>query len=107
MNTVVVDVPEMTIQQFAEKHDLVMEIRERERPSDSTMRYYAHFRKAETKVGEHMLCGEHGNGPSKAYAVAQYAQAISLKTLVIDAMGYNRREIRVPRLTSDKKWKPT
>lgn len=106
MKTVMIKVPHMTIQAFAEKHDLVMEIHERENPSSDLMRYYAHFRRAETKDGR-MLCGEHGNGHSPAFAVAQYAQAISGKLLVIDAMGKNRREIRVPRLTSDKNWMVT
>ena len=88
---------EMTIAEFAEKHNLVMEIHERGLPVGNPGRFYAHFKHADTKEG-HILCGEYGDGATPLAAVMAYATAISLKMLVIDAYEDTRREIRVPRL---------
>ena len=87
----------MTIQAFADKHGLVMEIHERERPSDANMRFWANFKLAEVREGC-CLAGVLGNGATPKDAVREYATKISLKTLVIDAF-HDRKEIKVPRLT--------
>lgn len=105
MKTTIEKVERMTIQAFAEKHDLKMRIVERERPSEERMRYYANFERAEIRSGERMLCGMHGNGPSPALAVAAYAKSLSGELLILNAMSDNRREIRVPILTMDPNWR--
>lgn len=95
------DVPVSTIQAFADKHDLVMEVYERGKGTSSNMRYWANFKGAEVKDGP-ILSGATGNGPTPEAAIADYAIKISGELLVIDAYRPTRREISVPRLISDR-----
>lgn len=88
----------MTIEEFADKHDLVMEIHERRTPIGDPSRYYAHFKSAEAKEGTCCLVGLFGNGSTPEEAITNYAREISLRTIIINAMRDNRREIIVPRL---------
>lgn len=98
-------IEEMTIEAFAEKHNLTMEVHERERaPGDST-RFYAHFKHSDVNEGR-LLCGTFGNGATHEQAIAAYARRISMQMLVIDAMSASRREIQVPRLISNAKHSP-
>lgn len=90
-------IPVMTLQEFAEKHDLVMEIHERPTALDSTSRYYAHFKHADID-GDGVLIGAYGNGETEYVAMRDYAKRIELTRLVIDAGTPNRRQINVPRL---------
>ena len=83
-----------TIDDFADKHGLVMEIHERSSEA-SPRRWYAHFFSAEVSQGN-FLCGTFGDGPSEEDAVRDYAKQISGKLLVINAMEPERREIPVP-----------
>lgn len=96
-------VPEMTIEEFAEKHDLTMEIHERSEPPlvnpHQSWRFYACFKHADVKDGS-VPIGRFGNGATEANAIADYASKISLKLLVVDARGPNQREIKVPRLVA-------
>lgn len=86
-----------TIEQFAEAYDLTMVVRERNLPVGDFNRYYASFEGAEVKDGA-VLASEYGNGVSEDHAISSYARNISLKTLVFNAYGPNRREIKVWRL---------
>ena len=88
----------MSIQDFADKHGLVMEVRERIGSEDKRMSFYAHFKHAEIKNGI-FLTSKHGNGTTPEEAISQYAIVISDELLVIDALSDNRREIKVPILT--------
>ncbi len=86
-----------SIANFAEKHGLVMEVRERKKTVGDPSRYYASFRGAE--VSERgMLIGAYGNGATHVEAIAAYANEISMKKLVFGAFSKERREIEVPRL---------
>lgn len=93
----------MELEEFADKHGLVMEIHERT-PSDMGQRwtendrYYAHFKDCEIKDGP-MLRGEFGDGSTPQVAMNNYARSISNKLLVIDACKNSRREIWAPLLT--------
>jgi hypothetical protein len=91
------EIPQMTIEEFAEKNELEMEIHERPRPVGDPSRYYAHFRRAEVKDGG-MLVGSYGDGATPELAIENYAPQISLRRLVIDAYSEQRRELEVPRL---------
>ena len=91
------DVPSMTIEQFADAHNLVMEVRERRRPEGDPARYYAHFENCEIG-GDGILRGAFGDGRTPEDAIANYAAEITLKRIVIGAYTPERREIDVPRL---------
>jgi len=96
----------MSLEAFADKHDLTMELHERTRtdlhPSFgfAPNRFYAHFKNSDTKDGS-VLCGTFGNGGTEYAALVEYATAISGKLLVIDAYKECRREIYVPELYVD------
>ena len=88
----------ISIQEFANRHDLVMEIRER--PFPDLSRLYALFQGAEVKEGV-FLVGKTGNGSSPEKAMADYADKISGTTIMLNALKGSRREIKVPRLYFD------
>jgi len=93
MMRIVRRVPErMTIEEFAEKHDLVMEVVRRKGGN-----YYAHFQRAEVKDGS-ILIGTSGEGLTEDEAISNYATEISDKLLVIGAYTKERREIWAPQL---------
>jgi hypothetical protein len=91
--------PRMSLEKFAKLYDLVMEIHERE-PS-VLPRFYAHFKGAEVKDGTYsrVLSGAYGDGDTPEKAMENYAGRISMKLLVLNAMGVDRKEIEVPILT--------
>lgn len=103
MKTETHEIENATIEGFADKHGLVMEIHERRKPIGDPSRYYAHFKSAEAIEGLHCLIGLYGDGSTPAEAIANYARDISLRTLIIDAMTEHRREIEVPRLSANSK----
>ena len=94
------EIPQTSIEDFADKNNLVMEIHERRLPDESPSRYYAHFKSAEAREGTCCLIGLFGNGRTPEEAIRNYAREISLRTLIIDAMTEHRREITVPRLAA-------
>lgn len=96
MKTVIKRASRMTIEEFAEKHGLTMVLTERRKqyirvPHE---RWLAHFDNCETKDGC-ILSGTYGQGATTKEAIADYADKITGKLLVIDAYGDNRREIWV------------
>jgi hypothetical protein len=90
-------IEEMKISEFADKHGLVMEVRERKCPVGHPLRFYAIFAHTEVKDGC-ALISTYGNGDCPEQAIKEYAKEIQFQTLVVDAFGPNRREIMVPRL---------
>ena len=93
--------PRMTINEFADRHDLTMVVVERPiRHRDGLKDLYCHFKSAEVKDGG-LLRGASGNGNSEDEAISDYARQISEQLLVIDAMTQERREIFVPVLVED------
>ncbi len=79
---------------FADEHNLVLEIHER---WANDMRYFAFFRGCEVK-SDAILSTKFGNGSTPNKAVRAYAENISGKLLVFNAMSPNRREIVAPAL---------
>lgn len=93
-------VPDSTIEQFADKHGLVMVVRERGRDYGSS-RFYAMFKDA--VVADRECCiGVYGNGATEEEAISAYALAISEKTLMVNAYQKDRRYIPVPRFDQEK-----
>jgi hypothetical protein len=84
-----------SIVEFAEDHDLTLEIHRRHDPS--LPRYYAHFASADILDG---ACprGTYGDGQTELQAVNHYAARISRRRLVLNVMCASRREITVPQL---------
>ncbi len=101
-------VPEMTIEDFADSHGLVMQVMERE-SADIAMahigpngRFYAHFKGAEIK-GNRVLISTFGDGATEANAIANYAKEISEKILVFNAYDKAARlELKCPRFVEAK-----
>lgn len=87
----------LTIEEFADNHDLVMVICERQHPVNDNFRFYAHFKDAETK-DRSILSSEYGDGPTPQKAVEDYTRLISGKLLIINAYSADRLEINVPQL---------
>jgi len=93
----------MTIEEFADKHSLVMEVNERSGAfcSNPSAKYYARFQGAEVSENGCMLKGAYGNGANEEEAITKYAQEISEHLLIINAMSReDRREIVVPKLVA-------
>lgn len=98
-------IPEMTIEEFAERENLEMEVRERPLPKGDPMRYHASF--WHTAVMDRcFLVGEYGNGSTPEEAIQNYAKKISLKRVAFGALGsylgLERRDINVPRLVVEE-----
>lgn len=93
-------VEESTLEEFADKNGLIMEVHEQ--PTGVTKyKFYAHFKRAELIEGG-FLAGNHGNGHTPEEAIEQYAIGISEGMLSVFDDGYKRRNIKVPRLISKK-----
>lgn len=91
-------IPEIDIAKFAEANGLTMQVNERRNHAPEA-RFYAHFKNCEVMDGG-CLIGNFGNGATEDQAIAEYASAISLKRVAIDAGDPAKRvEINVPRLT--------
>lgn len=106
MEVVIIEKKRETLESFADRHDLTMEVNERSAgtvaiPWNPSFRYYAAFRRCEVKKGA-FLCGEFGNGETPDAAIASYAKRISEQVLVLNAYGPDRREFIVPILTYEK-----
>lgn len=91
------DIPQITIEEFADKYDLTMEIHERPLPEGASARFYAHFKSCEI-MDRGCLRGTFGDGATPEEAIKDYAASIRLCRIVIDARHPTRREIEVPRL---------
>jgi hypothetical protein len=97
------EIPTITIDEFADKHDLTMVVHERRKSVGSPDRYWAEFDHSEIGDGC-ILIGTYGNGATPEEAIDDYAGKIELKHLVINAFGKNRIEIDVPRLIRKEKF---
>lgn len=98
MKVKVIRLEKMTIDEFADKHELVMTVRERG-GLDTSARFYASFEDTEVKQDGGFLLSTFGDGSSPDEAINNYSLKISGETLVIDANTPNRKEIPVPSLT--------
>jgi hypothetical protein len=84
----------VTLEEFADRHGLEMEVHERQKHI-GLRRYYAHFKDAEVGEGG-MLIGTAGNGDTPEEAIADYADEIAGRRLVIRAARPERRELECP-----------
>ena len=85
-----------SLEDFANKHKLELDVNERTDPA--LPKYYVAFKSSEVKDGS-MLISSSGDGNTIDEAIDEYKKKVSNKVLVINAMKENRREIRVPKLT--------
>ena len=87
----------MTLEEFADKNGLVMEVRARDEPERFHLRFSARFSHAGVQDGT-LLKSISGKGATEDLAIGNYAREISGRLIVIDSMGADRREIEVPKL---------
>jgi hypothetical protein len=99
----------MTLEAFADKHGLTMEIGERTRLDlhhsfkYEENRFYASFKDVDV-LETHVIVGAHGNGGSEDAAMQDYAEKISGKLLVFKFSDKKRRkEFYAPELTAEGK----
>ena len=89
--------PRATLEEFADRHNLVMEVKERPLDCQHHGKYTASFERAETTTpGSRILTGAYGDGETPEDAMRDYGQEISGKILVVNAWGDGRRELDVP-----------
>jgi hypothetical protein len=87
-----------TIEEFAEKHDLTMEVIERDGAFQGTNRQFsASFYECGVVKGK-MLHGLYGDGRTPEEAIKDYARVISEETLSINNYPKSRKEVKVWRL---------
>jgi len=89
--------PRITIEQFAEEHDLVMQVRE---PIDSSSNYMASFKGVEV-VNAGFLYSTYGHGATEADAINYYSKIISGQTIRIGRSG---KRVHVPDLIGYATW---
>ena len=92
------EITKSSIENFADKNGLIMEVHERPYKVGDPERYYAHFKNSEVREGIDCLLGLMGSGSTPDEAIAEYAKRLSLRLLIIDSFLPSRREIKVPRL---------
>lgn len=85
----------MSLESFADQHNLTMVIRERDPHRVNLKRYYACFEYTEAK-GDGVLISLCGDGDTEREAMVNYAKQIAGTTLVIHAYTDERKEIKVP-----------
>ena len=94
----------MTLEEFADKYGLVMEVRDRDPRLIAYSligpagRFYASFKRVEEKDG-YMLRSSHGNGHTEEEAIANYVNKITGKDLVLGAHSGNRIDISATHIT--------
>lgn len=98
MRLQIVRLPRETIQEFAERHDLTMQVYERTH-AECPDKYYAKFANSDIVEGCCLL-GAYGNGHTIKSAIAAYAERISGCCLVIAGNTNSEIRINVPQLTS-------
>lgn len=86
--------PRSTLEEFADKHGLVMEVNERP-PKYNLPPFYASFKGVEITDGS-FLRSAFGNGEIPEEAIADYIIELSENRIVVDAYKETRREINVP-----------
>ena len=90
--------PTMSIAEFADKYHLTVAVYDRGPLFTGTKeRFYAQFNDVEVKEGS-CLASAFGNGSNEPEAIQNYAECISEKLLIVNAMTAARREIQAPRL---------
>lgn len=92
--------PRMSIEDFADMHDLVMEIHERGKVDReyTGWAYYAKFKDVGIvdDLDGHYTALAFGNGHTEEEAIRAYATGISEKTIIVDAGKKTEGKINVP-----------
>jgi len=88
--------PLITIDEFADANNLIMEIHERDNPYLELMRFYAMFKNVEV-LENGMLKSNHGNGSTHDYAIEEYQRKIAGKELIYNSRSNDRRSIYAPK----------
>jgi hypothetical protein len=90
----------MTLERFADLHGFDVVVQERD-PKYFTggSRWFAVFYPSVEEKFDGILRGTFGQGCTPDEAVKEWAEEISGKLIVVDAMKPTRREIKVPKLT--------
>ena len=100
MKIVIKQLAKCTIEDFADAHNLTMVVAEMKHPEAQIhSKYIAHFEDAEDQDHEYssVIGTNYGEGRSPDEAIKRYANNISGRMLVIDAMSSeNRKEIQCP-----------
>ncbi len=85
-----------SLEEFADKHGLVMQVFERSASiSTPAQRYYARFEDTEV-MGRGVLRGVYGEGPNPDAAIKDYASRIAGTRIAVKAYTDKRREFEVP-----------
>jgi hypothetical protein len=100
MQTTIEKAKRMKLEKFAEEHGLKMSVRERSAThycfgDFENNRWFASFDNVDV-LEPSVLIGAHGNGPTPAKAIRDYAKQISEKNLCVDAFKPTRKEIYAP-----------
>ena len=90
-------IPEMTLEKFADEHDLEFEINERNVPKNDPMRFYVNFKGAWISEPG-VFCGASGDGNTKEEAIKNYKNRISNSCLVFHPNCSNEKRIHVPHI---------
>ncbi len=91
-------IEKMSLQEFADRHNLVMRISERRPPLENLERFIASFKNVEV-VGDGVLSSLYGDGPTEEIAMQNYAKQLSHTLIAVDAYSPKRREIQCPELS--------
>jgi len=99
MKVMLNELERVDLEEFAKKHDLVMQVSERDVAAQlmGVARYYAKFKGVEVKTGL-TLEGAYGNGTTPEKAIEDYCKEISGKWIVVNAYGPSRALIYTPHL---------
>jgi hypothetical protein len=90
------------LEAFAEKHGLTLEVHACE-PS-APHPWYALFADSVTKTGKYARSGSTGYGDTPERAIAEYAECIAGKILVVGMGEPTRREIQCPPYWEADQW---
>lgn len=86
-----------TLEEFADFYGFTITVKERRLPIGHSRRFYAYFEHCDILSGV-LIIGAFGDGATEEEAISKYAKNISLKRIVYDAYGENRKEIDVWRI---------
>lgn len=100
MKVIINELDRVNLEDFANKHNLVMQVSERDMAAQAMgmSKYTAKFKGVEVKSGL-TLEGAYGNGMTPEDAIKDYCSEISGEWIVINAYGNDRKMICVPHLT--------
>ena len=95
-NSAMNEVGASSLEEFADKHGLVMQVFERSASiSTPAQRYYARFEDTEV-MWKGMLRGVYGEGPNPDAAIKDYGFRIRGSRIAVNAYSDKRQEVDVP-----------